>query len=383
MTTTRILHMTTVPVSLSYLSGHVKHAKRKGFEVHALSSPGELLDDFGRDMQIEVHSTFMPRRITPIGDLGALWRITRIMRRISPTIVDGHSPKGALLAMMAATLCNVPVRVYHMHGLPMETATGLKRHLLRWSERIACKLSHQVFCVSNSLREQAIAERLCPADKIKVIHRGSIDGVEACDRFDPARIGSEGAALLRDRYDIPRDALVIGFVGRIVRDKGLIELVRAWQALRGEFASLHLLIAGPFESQDPIPAEVEAILRKDPRIHLAGEVKDTPNIYRILDLLLLPTYREGFGTVLLEAAAMEIPVVATRITGCVDAVRDGETGTLVPARNAEALTSAVRAYLRDPELRRLHGLRGRQRVLARLRSGNDPRRALSGISAVA
>ena len=182
-------------------------------------------------------------------------------------------------------------------------------------------------------------------------------------RSDPARIPAEMAPLLRDRYQIPRGALVVGFVGRIVREKGVVELVQAWRVLREEFASVHLLIAGPFEAQDLIPADVKATLQKDPRIHLAGEVTDMPSIYRILDLLVLPTYREGFGTVLLEAGAMEVPVVATRIPGCIDAVLPGQTGTLVPSRDAEALVSSVRTYLRDPDLRRRHGVRGRQRVL--------------------
>jgi glycosyltransferase involved in cell wall biosynthesis len=363
MRTPCILHLTTVPQTLHFLSGHIQHAKSKGFEVHALSSPGESLDQFGRDMQIEVHSVVMTRRITPLSDLRALLRIARIMRRIRPAIVDGHTPKGALLAMMAATLCLVPVRVYHLHGLPMVTAKGLQQRLLSWTEWIACKLSHQVISMSDSLRELAIAEGLCPAEKIKVLNHGSVDGVEAYGRFDPTGIPAEMAPLLRDRYQIPRDAHVVGFVGRIVRDKGLVELGQSWQALREEFASLHLLIAGPFESQDPIPADLEEMLRKDPRIHLAGEVTDVPSIYHILDLLVLPTYREGLGTVLLEAAAMEVPVVATRIPGCLDAVLAGETGTLVPPHDAEALTSSVRTYLRDPDLRRRHGAGGRQRVL--------------------
>jgi glycosyltransferase involved in cell wall biosynthesis len=156
---------------------------------------------------------------------------------------------------------------------------------------------------------------------------------------------------------------VIGFVGRVVRDKGLIELAQAWRVLVEEYPSLHLLVAGPFEPQDPIPPDVEATLRNDPRIHLAGMVHDMPSIYRALDLLVLPTYREGFGTALLEAAAMGLPVVATRIPGCVDAVRDGETGLLVPVHDVEALTTAIRRYLGDPELRRLHGANGRRRAL--------------------
>jgi glycosyltransferase involved in cell wall biosynthesis len=338
----------------------VRHAERNGFEVHALSSPGELLDEFGRDLCIPVHPATMPRRITPLGDLASLWRIARIMRRIRPQIVDGHTPKGGLLAMMAATLCRVPVRVYHMHGLPLMTATGWKRRLLRATEKTACGLAHQVYCVSASVREVAIAEGLCPPDKIKVLGGGSIAGVDAQTRFNLARLPTSVRDEIRARHGIPADAIVAGFVGRIVRDKGIIELAAAWQALRDEFPNLHLLCAGPFESQDPVPADVEQLLRSDPRIHLAGDVNEMPSFYRALDLLLLPTYREGLPTVLLEASAMQLPLVATRIPGCIEAVRDGETGTLVPMKDPVALAVATRAYVRDAELRRRHGENGRR-----------------------
>ncbi len=361
----RILHVTTVPQTLSFLAGHIAHARDRGFDVQVATSPGDTLEAFQRETQINSHPIAMSRRITPFGDLGSLWCMVRLMRKLRPMLVNGHTPKGGLLAMMAATMCRVPVRVYHMHGLPLLTATGMKRRLLRWSERTSCRLAHQVLCISDSLREVAIAEGLCPANKIKVLNHGNIDGVEAEAKFNPARLSADRAREVRVRYQIPQDALVAGFVGRIVRDKGLIELVRAWQNLREEFASLHLLIAGPFEDQDPIPADVEAVLRSDPRVHLAGwvPVRDMPSVYRVLDILVLPTYREGFGTVLLEASAMELPVVATRIPGVLDAVRDGETGLLVPAQDAEALASAVGRYLRDVDLRRQHGRAGRERVL--------------------
>lgn len=359
----RVLHVTTVPMTLRFLAGHVAHAKSKGFEVHALSSPGEALDECARGMQIEVHAVVMSRRITPLVDLAALWRIVGVIRHVRPTIVDAHTPKGGLLAMMAATLCRVPVRIYHQHGLPLMTATGLKRRILRWTERTACRLAHQVICVSESLREVMIGEGLCPPERIKVLEHGSIDGVEADERFNPARIATELAQVVRARYQIPPGALVIGFVGRIVRDKGVIELAESWRALREECPSLHLLVVGPFESQDPIPADVEATLQNDPRIHLAGMVHDMPSIYRALDFLVLPTYREGLPASLLEAAAMEVPVIATRIPGCVDAVCDGETGLLVPVRDVEALTAAIRMYVGDAELRRRHGAKGRDRAL--------------------
>lgn len=358
----RLLHVTTVPMTLCFVAGHVAHAKSRGFDVHVLSSPGEALDEFARDLQVEAHAVPMARRIAPLSDLAALWGIVRVMRRVRPTIVDAHTPKGGLLAMMAAALCRVPVRVYHQHGLPLMTATGLKRRLLRWTERVACRLAHQVICISPRLREVLIGEGLCPPGRITVLEHGSIDGVEAAGKFDPAGVSTEWAERVRARYQIPSTASVIGFVGRVVRDKGLIELVQAWRGLREEWPSLHLLVAGPFESEDPIPPDVEATLRSDPRIHLAGMVHDMPSIYRTLDLLVLPSYREGFNTALLEAAAMGLPVVATRIPGCVDAVQDGETGLLVPARDAQALKAAIAAYLGDPELRRRHGASGRRRV---------------------
>jgi glycosyltransferase involved in cell wall biosynthesis len=164
---------------------------------------------------------------------------------------------------------------------------------------------------------------------------------------------------------IPEGALVAGFVGRIVRDKGLIELTKAWQVLRDEFPMLHLLLAGFFEPFDPVPPEVERILRTDPRIHLAGYVDNPAPIYAASDVFAFPTYREGFGLVAVEAAAMELPVVATRIPGVVEAVEDGVTGTLVPPRDAEALARAIRIYLNDPDLRRRHGRAGRDRALRR------------------
>ena len=162
---------------------------------------------------------------------------------------------------------------------------------------------------------------------------------------------------------IPSNAVVIGYVGRLVRDKGLIELIEAWRTLKEEFPLLHMLLVGPFEDGDPVPADVEHTLRHDERIHLAGHVPSGPEAYyAAMDVLTLPSYREGFGNVLLEAAAMEIPTVATRIPGIVDAVADGISGTLVPVHDAKALGEALHSYILDPELRHLHGHQGCNRA---------------------
>jgi glycosyltransferase involved in cell wall biosynthesis len=156
--------------------------------------------------------------------------------------------------------------------------------------------------------------------------------------------------------------VVLGFVGRIVRDKGIEELAQAWCAVRDEHPEARLLVVGPFEPQDPVAPETEALLRSDPRIHLTGMDWNTPPLYAAMDALVLPTYREGFPNTPLEAAAMGLPVIATRIPGCVDAVADGLTGTLVPPADAHALADAMRKYLANPALRRAHGVAGQERI---------------------
>ena len=192
---------------------------------------------------------------------------------------------------------------------------------------------------------------------------GSGNGVDSLKTYNPDCVDTALLNKMRDSLGIAPDTLVIGYVGRLVQDKGIRELVDAWDSIRTAIPKLHLLVIGPREAADAVPAKTLDVLDMDPQVTWLDMVPSVAPYYGLMNLLVLPTYREGFPNVLLEAAAMEIPVVATRVAGCVDAVVDGVTGTLVSKENAEELADAMTAYLLSEELRDLHGKNARERVV--------------------
>lgn len=358
-----LIHVTTVPETLNFFQGQIGFLKDNGFEIHAVSSPGEILEEVGEREKIPVHPLEMPRRITPLKDLLVLNKMIRLFRRLKPDLVHSHTPKGGLLGTLAARLAGVPVILYTIHGFPYVTATGLKRRLLHLTESLACRCANQVFAVSAANKKLAEQDGICAPEKIALLGSGSVNGVDAADRFNPDQLPSGTREKVRDSLGIPQDSLVIGYVGRIVRDKGLVELAEAWQVLSRRYPQLYLVLVGQEELQDPMPSLTEQILKGDNKVIFTGLVKDTVPFYAAMDLLVLPTYREGFPIAPLEGAAMQLPVVATEVDGCVEAVADGVTGLLVPPRDSQKLAGALETLITKPELRRKMGLAARERVL--------------------
>ncbi len=358
-----IIHATTVPGTFGFFTGMFRDLQKRGYVVTAISSPGPRLTAFGEQEGCRTHAMDLRRSISPGPDLATIFKLWKYFRTTRPAIVHAHTPKAGLLCMIAAWLARVPVRIYHIHGFPFMTARGWRRWLLITTEWVSATLATQVYSVSHGIRAVAVSEGICRARKVRVLLHGSINGIDAIERFNPARIDPKELMAIRARLNLPEGALVVGFVGRIVGDKGIRELHAAWLMLRDRFPSLHLVLVGEFESRDAVPAALVTELRLDPRVRLAGSVAKIENWYPVFDVLALPTYREGLPYVPLEAAAMCVPVVASRVPGCTEAVADGQGGTLVPARDKEALLYALNQYLENPGLRLKHGRQGRERVL--------------------
>lgn len=340
----------------TFFRGQIARLREAGFRVTFICSRWPEAAPLAAE-GAEVITVPMEREIAPLSDVGTLWALWRILRRLKPDITNVGTPKGGLLGGVAALLARVPVRIYTIHGLRLETATGLKRLVLELSERMACASAHHIRCVGPSLLKRVIEFRLTDQRKAYVVGLGAANGVNR-SRFQRTPERDTAARGLRHKLGIPHDAPVIGFVGRVVQDKGIRELCGAYARLKEYFPDLQLLLVGGFEDGDPIDPKTRKRLEDDADVHCVGMVPDAAPYYFVMDILALPSYREGLPNVPLEAAAAGIPTVATTATGAVDSVIDGITGRLVPPRDEGALAAALKELLEDDEKRRRMGQAG-------------------------
>ena len=347
----------THPQTCLTLTGRLRALREAGFRVTLVSSPGELLERTGAHEEVEPIGLPIRRGIAPFADVVSLARLWWRLLRLRPDLTEFSTPKAGLLGNIAAMLAGVPVRVYMLRGLKLETSVGFKRRTLLAAERVASACAHAVLCNSPSMRAEALALGVAPARKLSLLGEGSSNGVDL-DRFSP------GPSDARNRLGIAEDAPVVGFVGRLTRDKGLPELIEAFDAILKAEPEAHLLLVGWFDAaEDALSDVLRARIENHPRIHCTGFVDDTKPYYRAMDVMVLPTRREGFPNVVLEAAATGIPVVTTVCTGSRDSVVPEVTGLLIPPGYPEAIFEAVLTLLRNPARRRRMGKTARAWVL--------------------
>jgi glycosyltransferase involved in cell wall biosynthesis len=339
------------------LTGRLSALREAGFRVTLISSPGELLDRTARQQGAEAVAVPIKRTIAPWADFVSLVRLWWMLTMRRPDLTEFSTPKAGLLGSIASLMAGVPRRVYMLRGLKLESTRGLKRRILLVTEKVAARCSQVVLCNSESMRSEALALGIAPAGKLRVLGDGSSNGVDL-RKFSP------GPTDVRERLGIPAAAPIVGFVGRLTEDKGVPELIEAFDAILRRVPEAHLLLVGWFDAaEDALDEAVRKRIENHPRIHSTGYVADTAPYYRAMDLMTLPTWREGFPNAVLEAAATGIPVITTLCTGSRDSVVPEVTGLLIPPGYPEAISEAVLKLLLNPAQRQRMGAAARRWVL--------------------
>ena len=341
------------------LRGRLSALRQAGFAVTVVSAPGESLDWIAREEGVTAQPLAMRRGISPFSDFFAFFAVLRVLHRLRPAITDFSTPKAGLLGNVAAWTLQVPHRVYTLRGLKMEGTTGGKRTLLLASERVASWCAHSVLCNSTSLRSMARLLRIAPEAKLHLLGDGSSNGVDL-ERFAP------GPSRVRSDLGIPASDVVLGFVGRLTCDKGIPELLEAFEMILRKRPDCQLLLVGWFDkADDQLPGPWQSYIHEHPRIHHTGFVADTVPYYRAMDIFILPTHREGFPNAVLEASACGLPVISTESTGARDAVISEVTGLRIPPGIPEAIAEAALSLVNNSAMRRRMGDAGRDWVRER------------------
>ena len=339
-----ILHVVNIYFVIPYfLGGQFEYFRELGYELDVVCSASPYLAPYARQHNFGYREIPILRSINPIQDFKSIRQICRYIKDRQVGIVVGHTPKGGLLSMVAAWLMRVPKRVYFRHGLVYQTSSGLKRFILMSVDRLASLLATKIVCVSPSVLEQSIKDKLSSAHKQIVLGKGTCSGVDTQGKFNPQNINPEKMSLLKQKWGIDDSDWIVGYTGRLVRDKGIMELVDAFDLVKVNNPRLKLLLVGMFEERDALPQEVQNRIKNDPQIVWTDfQNEDMEYFYAMMNVYVLMSYREGFPTGTLEAQSMGVPVVTTRVTGCCDSIVEGETGTFV-SREPEELGKVIKA----------------------------------------
>lgn len=340
----KILIVTTVPETLDTILRYQPRFLANHFQVSLATSPGERFEQVAHNEGLDLFQVPMVRGINALKDLISIFLMIGVLRKVKPTIVHSYTPKAGLVCMLAAWICRVPVRIHTFTGLVFPTERGFRQKLLIWVDRLLCACATHVIPegagVKNDLQRFRITGK-----SLKLIGHGNIAGVDSGYYSALAPGLANKAARLRKSLAISADSFLFCFVGRLNKDKGLDELIEAFKVLPEKS---HLLLVGALDSTAPISAITLKSIESHPRIHCLGFLDDIRPSLLASDVLVLPSYREGFPNVLLQAGAMELPVIATDINGSNEVIEPGRNGWLVPVRNSTALAEAMLRAMQTP-----------------------------------
>ena len=357
----KICYIASVDTTIRFiLFHHIKLLKKEGYDVHIVCSAGKLIKDVEKE-GIKVKIINFKRKISPISDIITLIRLFLYFKKEKFDIIHTHTPKPGLLGQLAAKMAGVPIIINSVLGFYFQKEDSwLKRRFFILIEKIAASCSDLIFSINREDIETMVKENICLPSKIKYLG-GWVD----VSRFNPSNFSDEFIISKKKELGIPSQAKVIGIVARLVKEKGYFDLFDAFSRVLKQFPDVILLVIGPedLEKKDGFSPDVIDKYHFEEKVIFLGEQININQFYSLMDIFVLPSHREGIGISILEASAMEKPVISTNIRGCREAVENGKTGILVPVKNSEKLAKAIVYLFLNPEKAKEMGRKGREKVL--------------------
>lgn len=342
--------------------GQLSYLLSEGFCIDVVCEEDRRAEEAARREGVRYHRiNFSTTSLLSMENFRAFFQLARLMRKNAYSIVYCTTKMAGLLGAISAKLSGINIIVYAVHGIMSQNLTPIKKILFPWIQRLICGVSEYVIFMSQSNMDYFTSRKICRGHKARLLGNGSLNGVDV-ERFQKTALNRERAMNFRSDLQIPAAAFVFGYVGRLVKEKGIQELGQAWSRLRQDFLDVHLLITSPPEVDETIADWILA-LRRDSRVHFTGFIKDPVISYGAMNCLVLPSYGEGLPNAVLEAGAMEVPAIASRVLGCVDAIVHEQTGLLVDPGNPQMLYSAMRRVLENTRETSHWGQNARERLI--------------------
>lgn len=361
----KLIRITTVPLSLEKLLENQLTFMSNHFDVIAISSDKNRLEKFGKDNSVKTKHIELTRKITPFQDLKTLWQLYWFLKKERPQIVHSHTPKAGIIGMLAAKLTGVPNRLHTVAGLPLLEATGFKRKVLNIVERLTYKNATNVYPNSYGLEKIILKEKFTKKEKLKVIANGSSNGINT-NYFNPDNYSEIDKNELRESLYISKNDFVFVFIGRLVSDKGINELVDTFIKLNSENKNTKLLLVGPLETElDPLKKETLSEINNTKNIISVGYQQDVRPYFAISDVLTFPSYREGLPNVVLQAGSMNLPSIVTNINGCNEIIEHNHNGLIIAAKDKGTLFNAMNELLNKTSLLKKLQLNARKSIITR------------------
>ena len=360
----KLVRITTVPLSLEKLLEDQPQYFAQFYDVTLISSDQERLERLGKAQGVATYAIPLTRTISPFHDLRCLYQMVRFFKREKPDIVHTHTPKAGIIGMLAAYMARVPLKMHTVAGLPLMEAKGFKRRLLMAVEKITYRCADWVYPNAKGLLSFIEENQMCSSSKIKILGKGSSNGIDTAF-FDPIQIPKAETNTLKVNLKIAPQDFVFSFVGRLVGDKGVNELVEAFVLLSKQYPNIKLLLVGPEEKAlDPLNRETTKHISAHPSIISVGYQNDIRPYLAVSDCFVFPSYREGFPNVVLQAAAMEVPCIVSNINGCNEIIQDQKNGWWVPPKSVTPLVQTMQDALTNSVKRKAFKKQLRPQIIA-------------------